>query len=244
MKNFLKLILQRTLGFENYLFLFSIFKILTLKYDKKESEFLNLLPLLPKNAIILDVGTNIGIMTVLLARRCSGGKVYAYEPINENFETLKKIIRFFRLKNIVCNKIALGNKNGMYRMIMPIKDSVKLQGLSHIASYNENNRGIEYEVELKKLDDLFVDNNERITAIKIDVENYENFVFRGALNLIKKNKPIIYAELWNNDNRENSFNILKGLGYSVRIFDGNVFQLFEPGIHKTQNFFFFPSQNC
>lgn len=241
MKNFIKLILQKGFGFKNYLFLFSIFKILTLKYDKKESEFLNLLYFLPKNAIVLDIGANIGIMTILLARKCQQGKVYAYEPIEENFQALKRVIKFFKCENVVCNKVALGDTNGTVKMVMPIKDSVKLQGLSHIASSNGNQSGTEYKVELKKLDDLFLYNNEKITAIKIDVENYENFVLRGAINLIRRNKPIIYAELWEKDNKDKSFNILKNLNYSIKIYDGKEFCLFDPDIHKAQNFFFFPS---
>src|SRR3972149_8145015 len=111
MKNKLKRFLQSFLGFNNYLFIFSIFKILTLKFDKEEGKFLSFLKLLPDDAVVLDIGANIGIMSVLLAKKCYNGEVHAFEPIDENYNTLTKIIDFFKLKNVKCYKIALGEKN-------------------------------------------------------------------------------------------------------------------------------------
>lgn len=40
MKNFTKYILQKLLGFRNYLFVFCLFKIKTLHSDKNEKDFL------------------------------------------------------------------------------------------------------------------------------------------------------------------------------------------------------------
>ncbi|MEW6702255.1 MAG: hypothetical protein AB1298_06005, partial [Bacteroidota bacterium] len=74
MKNKIKCVLQKLLGFRGYLFVFSIFKIFTLKYDKKEGVFLELLNHLSNDSIVLDIGANIGIMTVLLAKKCNKGK--------------------------------------------------------------------------------------------------------------------------------------------------------------------------
>ncbi|HED08505.1 MAG TPA: FkbM family methyltransferase [Ignavibacteria bacterium] len=242
MKNKFKSILQNILGFNNYLFVFSIFKILTLKFDKEEGKFLNFLKLLPKDAVVLDIGANIGIMTVLLAKRCTNGQIHSFEPIDENYNTLIKIIDFFRLKNVKSYKLALGERNAKAKMIMPINNSIKLQGLPHVITENDSNeKGNEYEVELKSLDSFGNNELKKIHAIKIDVENYEYFVFKGAQNLLMRDKPIIYTELWDNEFRIKTIEFLSSLGYEVNVFDNNSFEKFDPAIHITENFFFFPT---
>jgi ubiquinone/menaquinone biosynthesis C-methylase UbiE len=81
MKNTIQKYLQKILGFNNYLFIFSVFKILTLRFDRKENDFFYFLRLLPENAIVLDIGANIGIMSVHLCKNVKKGMVYAFEPI-------------------------------------------------------------------------------------------------------------------------------------------------------------------
>ena len=49
--------------------------------------------------------------------------------------------------------------------------------------------------------------DKKIGAIKMDVENFEYFVLEGGKELIKKHKPIIYTELWENQNREKCFQL-------------------------------------
>jgi FkbM family methyltransferase len=241
MKNFIKLLLQKSLGFKNYLFVFSIFKILTLKFDKEEGVFLKMLNLLTEDSVVLDIGANIGIMTVLLAKKCTKGKIYSFEPIDENYETLVKIVKFFGLRNVKCYKLALGDKIDTVKMIMPEVNSVKLQGLPHIKGIPEKKeKGKEYTVSQSTLDIFWEKQNEKISAIKIDVENYENYVFKGLTKTLTKYKPLIYAELWDNENREKSFQLLNSLGYIIKVADDNTFLEYQPELHCTDNFFFFP----
>ena len=42
----------------------------------------------------------------------------------------------------------------------------------------------------------------RVTGIKLDVENFEAHVLRGATELLKRDHPIIYCELWDTPNRQ------------------------------------------
>lgn len=244
MKNLIKLILQKTFGFNNYLYIFSIFKISTLKFDRNEGVFLNLLNLLSDDSVVLDIGANIGIMTVLLAKRCNKGKVFAFEPIEDNFNALQRVLKFFKIKNTTLERIALGNEDKTIKMILPIKNSVKLQGLPHVITPNESHEeGIEYNITQKSLDNYWDNRENKISAIKIDVENYESEVFEGAVNLLKKYKPIIYAELWNNENRYRSFKLLEELGYKIKIFFNGSFVDFDKAKHDVDNFFFFPDNS-
>jgi len=59
----------------------------------------------------LDIGANIGIMTVHLCKSVKQGMVYAFEPIPENYLALQKIARFFQVENLHLFNCALGDQN-------------------------------------------------------------------------------------------------------------------------------------
>ena len=244
MKNTAKLILHKLLGFKNYLFVFSLFKIYTLKKDKKEKDFFQFLKLIPENTAVLDIGANIGIMTVHLAF-INRVTVYGFEPMPNNINAFKRIIKYFGLHNVVLFEIALGNSEGEVEMVMPVISSVRMQGLSHVVheTIPENNEGERFKVPLKMLDkiDELVNCAKRISAIKIDVENFEFFVLDGGKKLIEKNKPVIYAELWDNDNRYKCFDLLESLHYKTCVAIDEKLVMFDPSVHIKQNFIFIPA---
>ena len=241
MKEIIKRILQTTLGIKNYLFLFSIFTILTLRWKRKEKDFMYFIQMIPDDGIVLDIGANIGIMTVHLARKLSKSKIICFEPVPCNLFTLKKIISFFNLKNIEVVETALGNQNGQIEMVLPVINSVKMQGLSHVVhqKITEFNQGEIFKVPVQTLDS-FAEKNalEKINAIKIDVENFEYFVFEGGKNLIETHHPLIYCELWDNENRQKCFIFLKNLNYTIKIISNKKLEKYDSEIHQTQNFFF------
>ncbi len=153
---------------------------------------------------------------------------------------LKRIIAKFNLKQAKIHEIALGENSGTVKMILPINGSTVMQGLSHIKheSITEWNTGKEIDVKLERLDDVI--NGQLIQGIKIDVENFEYFALKGGQRILKAHHPIIYAELWDNENRINCFNLLRDLNYTIYVGGKNGLELFEPKKHHTQNFIFLP----
>ncbi|MGQ0827492.1 MAG: FkbM family methyltransferase [Bacteroidota bacterium] len=244
MKSVVKYILHKLLGFKNYLFIFSLFKIYTLRRDKNEKDFFQFLALIPSGTIVLDIGANIGIMTVHLARSIRDVTVYSFEPMPNNIGAFKRIVNYFKLKNVQLFEIALGNAEGEAEMVMPVINAVRMQGLSHVVhnSITENNEGERFKVPLKMLDKMeeLINSPKRISAIKIDVENFEFFVLDGAKNLLAKNKPVVYAELWENENREKCFELFNTLNYKTVVIVNKNAVHFDPSLHKTQNFIFLP----
>lgn len=242
MKTLIKFILQKTMGFKNYLFLFSLYIIATLKHDRKEGDFLHFLSLLPGRSTILDIGANIGVMSVHLARKLPDSAVFAFEPVPENVGTLRRLLKFFRIKNVKVFDYALGNYEGIAEILLPVHNNVKFHGLSHIEGIEgtESDKGAIYKVPIHKLDDIPELNQLEfpLKGIKIDVENYEYNVLSGASKLLIMHKPLIYAELWDNKNRLDCIQLLTEIGYSVFVLENQDLVIFEPGKHSTQNFFF------
>lgn len=238
-KDKVKYILQKSLGFNTYLYVFALFKIRTLRSDSKEKDFFHFINFIKdKNGIILDIGANIGVMSYHLAKSFPNTLVHAFEPIPQNISILKRVASKFRLKNIRIHPIALGQQKESVKMILPQRNDVLFQGLSHVKheSITEMNEGIEMEVEMDFLDNVF--NGEAIQAIKIDVENFEYFVLKGGQRIINNNKPVIYAELWDNENRSNCFSFLQEMNYGTFVVENNDLVPFNPTLHNKQNFIF------
>src|SRR4051812_33724777 len=108
MKHIVRYILQRCLGFRTYLFLFSVISIKRIKSNPNEEQFLHFVSLVPNEGIILDIGANIGITTVPLASQKDNAIVYSFEPIPENISALKRVVKYFKLKNVKIFELALG----------------------------------------------------------------------------------------------------------------------------------------
>jgi len=237
LKSSVKFLLQKILGFNNYLFIFSIFTINRLRWNWHEKEFIFFMNMIPENGHVLDIGSNIGIMAVPLAKRVSKGRVYSFEPMPQNIKALKRITRYYKLANIDIFETALGEEKGELKMVMPVIDNVKMQGLSHVVQGDESNeKGIFFSVPVQRLDDFpSLQALPKIDAIKIDVENFEYYVLRGAHALLQRHKPIIYCELWDNEKRKLTLDYLQhDFGYHVKIYENN--QLVDYNGQQVSNF--------
>jgi len=242
MKSKIKLLLQNLFGFERYLYYFSLFKIRTLKWDRNENDiflFIDYLKKLNSKGIVLDLGANIGIMTGIIAQK-TDLKIQSFEPLPVNFGVLNRIVIKLKLQSRVqLHKIALGNEDGICEMVLPMVDKVRMHGLSHVIdpTITEFNDGqITEQIPMKKLDNITF--NEKILGIKLDVENYEFNVLKGAETILVNQKPIIYIELWDNQNRTNCFNYLRSLGYKSYYNNKGNLTFFDKNITSVQTFFF------
>jgi len=160
------------------------------------------------NSNIIDVGAFVGTFSVPLLEE--GHASFMFESCNDFYQILKENTSKYSKASRI-NK-AVGNKN--------TRVGVSLQNMNfggtHIVRGDD--------VEMITLDSFFKDIN-RVDFIKIDVESYEYYVLQGAIEIIKKFKPII---LWENltptfkDNsldkilgaKDNCFSLLKELGYN------------------------------
>ena len=241
MKTFTKRTLQKLLGFENYLYIFSIFTYNRLRLGFIEKEFLHFINLVSKKeGYILDIGANIGVMSTLLAKRFKKATILSFEPIPENIRVFKRIKHHYHLKNVKLYEGALSDKSGETRMIMPVMNDVRMQGLSKVVDRESSEEGMIYTVPTWRLDEIQELNNPsvKVLAIKMDVENFEYFVLQGGATIITKHLPLIYCELWDNENRYRTFDMLRALGYTVRIFKNNKFEEYKG--QPSTNFIFTP----
>ena len=136
---------------------------------------------------ILDCGANIGIFSLYAAYLNEKGKIYAIEPVKETADIMQRLLDFFEVKNVKIIRKAVGDeKKRAFINIVPYQ--IRL-GDSTILDVNY---GKKEEVEVDKIDNIVKEEKiKRVDFIKMDIEGYERYALNGAIETIKKHKPII-----------------------------------------------------
>lgn len=211
-------------------------------FDSRKADFLFFNTRLSANAGILVIGACTGITTVPLAKRYAARTVVAYEPLLSNFNTLKQVTNYYKLPNVQLFCTGLGNKKEEKEIILPVVQGVKKQGMAHIKdpSIIEYNEGISERITVECLDHREELQHFPIEGIKLVAENFEYEILEGARELIQKNKPLIYCELWHNDKRQRVLDLITSYHYTVCYRRGNEL---VPYTHSFEgkNFFFTPN---
>jgi len=140
----------------------------------------------------LDVGANSGIYTVLagLIRRDIG--LHAFEPNPPAVEAFKKNIGLNGLDDrVVLHTMALSDKKGTFTLYSPDQGHGLLEsGASLQPAFDVI--GEEIPVAVDTLDSLGL---EGIGVVKVDIETHEPAFFRGAMNTLKRSRPVIFFEV-------------------------------------------------
>ena len=161
--------------------------------------------------IVVDVGANIGLHTLNMARIVGNtGRVFAFEPDPSNFEILEKNVKINNYQNIILEQKACADKYGrttLYQSDHP--------GMHRVFPQTKQAKG-QVQVELTSLDKYFIDSNlaDKINFIKIDVEGLEFSVLKGMKNILKNNKKIkILFEFMPKNTMEAGFTPIELLNY-------------------------------
>jgi FkbM family methyltransferase len=160
-------------------------EMLTGQYDRVSSSIIR--RFVTEDAFAVDVGANVGPLTLLMAKIVRSGTVIAIEPGPPICERLKRNLRLNPEleKNVRVFQVGVADKAG-----------------SLMWSEDQNNRGnagllgsVGTPVEVVTLDSIISSiGTERLDFIKIDVEGMEYEVIIGASDSIRKYRPIIYYE--------------------------------------------------
>lgn len=124
--------------------------------------------------VFFDIGSNTGIYTLFVAKKCSN--VLSFEPYPPNYEMLRKDISRNDLSNVNVYEIALSDSNGTILFDQPAENDVGY-GSSSIV---DEGTGSSVEVSTRTGDELISNNNLPVpNIIKIDVEGSETLVIDG-----------------------------------------------------------------
>lgn len=173
--------------------------------------------------VVLDIGAHIGIFSIFASEFARKGKVYAFEPVLENFEILKHNLEINKINNIIPMNKAVSDKTGSRKMFFLENNTVEhsfytgWSNLSKSAMYKTK----EIDVETISLID-FIDNYgiRQIDFLKMDCEGTEYEILSSCpddvLKIIRK-MSIEYHNIDNNLNGLSLKKFLEGKGFKVNI---------------------------
>ncbi len=165
-----------------------------------------------RSKFILDIGANTGIFALVSKTVNPRSRVFAFEPVKRVFEKLQRNVEVNHFDVIaVCNGIS--DFKGYATIYDLPTDHV------YSVTINENTNPpdqtvIPTQVEVTTLDDYCEHTKlEQIDLLKIDVETHEPAVLRGALRVLRKNRPAMIIEILNEDVASQVNEILKEFDY-------------------------------
>lgn len=132
--------------------------------------------LIDSNDIVVDIGANIGIFSILAANQ-TNNLIYAFEPVPENVKLLKKNIRANGLKNVNVNEIAVCSSPGPKKLYLnnnagghSLFDHNKSEPLKNCLT-----------IAATTLQDILDRNNlARVNFLKIDCEGAEGVILKST----------------------------------------------------------------
>ena len=184
---------------------------------------------------VVDVGAHIGSYTLLFAKLVGPtGKVFAFEPHNENFAILKKNIKINGYQNIIAENKAISNISGKAKFYLGTE--FYLYG----ALFKPQRFDDVVDVNTVTLDDYFKDFKEKINFIKMDICGGEGRAFQG-MNLILSTNPDLklFHEWWpwgitqyGISNPEKHLELLNNNNYKIFKVDGKENVIIQTSVEK------------
>lgn len=161
-----------------------------------------------KSNAMLDIGSNIGNHTLYFLNECGAKFVYCFEPVIDTFEILKRNIEINHLEDRTnLFNVGVGSK----------------MGGAIIASSKHNNTAYTKiavsetgSIKVVSVDEM--DISESIGFAKIDVEGFELEVIKGMQETLKRDKPIVLIEIWD-ENLDEINKIMLSQGYKVHVLE-------------------------
>lgn len=139
----------------------------------------------------VDVGANVGVYTVAMARAVgNGGRVWAFEPTPEAADLLQRNLDLNDLKNVAVSRAAVSEREG----------AIAFSSGTHSEENAVANAGHEGDesllVEAVTLDRMATEHAwTGIDLVKLDVEGHEFEAIRGGANFLRTSSPLVMFEI-------------------------------------------------
>jgi FkbM family methyltransferase len=182
---------------------------------------------IPEDGIVFDVGAHAGQYAKIFSRLASRGHVFAFEPGSYARSILRIAIYLNRCRNVAILPIALGAREGLEILTLPIKRSGSYGfGLAHFGP-NTRWKTVEREAVAVGTIDRLAETMElpRLDFIKADIEGWEMQVVRGGWRTIARFRPILLLEMNASaleragDDLAAAYAAMGELGYVANVFD-------------------------
>ncbi|CAM3598426.1 FkbM family methyltransferase [Brevibacillus invocatus] len=180
----------------------SVLYYMELENGYYEAYVMNLLRrVVAPDAVCLDIGANLGTISLAFSHLAKKGKVYAFEPSNVNYGYLVQTIADNSIRNIEPLKLGVFDRNGT----ISFREVAHGGGWSFIDTKQTDSTDSSSQITCVRLDDWVITSAlERIDIIKVDVEGSEMEVLQGGAETFRRFDPDLVIE-FNLDSMVNNF---------------------------------------
>jgi len=215
----------------------------TLNFGSYEMDELEMqLNLIEPDYSVFDIGGNLGWYSMHIAKAKPGTKIFTFEPIKSTFDLLNENIRINGFTNIETFNSGFSDIEGEMTFYFDPELSVNAS-LADLSSDHKLVRAICY---VKKLNTFIKEKKYKVDFIKCDVEGAELLVYKGGMEVIKNQMPVIFSEMlrkWAakfNYHPNQIIELLAGEGYGCFVLKNKKLKAFGFVDETTQdtNYFF------
>ena len=139
--------------------------------------------------VVVDVGANTGYYTLIAAKLVGdSGRVYAFEPDPVSFELLQRNVRLNRLHNVVLERKAVSNENGVLKLYIAEENKG-----DHRIYQPEGEQRESVSVDAVSLNSYFEGLHATVDFVKVDTQGAELSILLGMDELVRRSKEIAMA---------------------------------------------------
>ncbi len=140
--------------------------------------------------VCIDIGANIGVLTLLFARLAPEGRVYAFEPGDTSFAYLSRNVADADAANVDAAQLGVYDRTGA----LTLQVSPSHPGGAYISQTDAHESASE-SVPVTRLDDWVADRDlAHVDVIKLDIEGAELRVLDGARATLERFRPVLVVE--------------------------------------------------
>lgn len=170
-----------------------------------EAETMSLLgKLISPNFVCLDIGANIGLISLAMSVLAKRGVVHAFEALPQNYQYLLQNMRANKIKNVKAHNLAVYDRNGTLSFDF-VEEFAAGSFISETGVHDHRSKRT--DVQCVRLDDWVAGEKlNRIDLIKMDIEGAELRAIEGALRTLSGFKPLLIIEC-----NSHALNLLQGV---------------------------------
>lgn len=209
-------------------------------YEKADSAMID--HLIGDGDVFFDIGANMGWYSINIALSRRAVRVHCFEPIPKTYDYLQRNLELNAVVNVTAHNFGFSDRAGEFDFYY------YEEGSGNGSSANVSNRDDVQvcQCKVRTLDDFSAQVQTPVDFIKCDVEGAELLVFRGGLQTIARDLPIVFSEIlrkWSakfNYNPNEIFELFRAQGYLAFTVEGHSLKAFGAMDESTveTNFFF------
>jgi FkbM family methyltransferase len=143
---------------------------------------------------LLDIGANIGLLTLNVLAETPAARIFACEPSPTSVATLAETLAVNRLEDrVTLVREAFSRENGVAEFTVHEAWTSSADGFLHTGRMAG---GTSVQVKTRRVDDWWVEaGRPKLDVVKIDTEGSELWILQGAEMLLRECAPVLFLEI-------------------------------------------------